>query len=188
MRIAVVIIGSLLLLLLIAMYLDLAARARPTRYLGEPIPAGQEVQIELTPTFEPRAAGWTEPQDVVLEVRSAGKLLVAETESVASLEARTYRVSLPGLTEVELWCAAYAGSDAALSDAAIEVEGLGDNSLRGLRVRVGRDGQWWNDQTLWAVPGGAPAGTIRVRLPEDLAAPAAASSQPVSVEAEELGS
>lgn len=188
MRIAVVIIGSLLLLSLIAMYLDLAARARPPRFLGEPIAAGQDVQIELTPTFEPRAGGWTEPLDVVLEVRSAGQVLVAETEPVGSLEARTYRVSLPGFTEVELWCAAYAGSDAVLSDAAIVVEGLGDTALRGLRVRVGRDGQWWNDQTLWAVPGGAPAGTIRVRIPDAPAVPASASSQPMDVDAEEAGS
>jgi len=184
MRIAAVLLSALLLLGSMALYLNLAKRARPAPRQPSTTTSMQQVQIELTATFDASASGWNEPVDAVLEVRSSGRTLVLETRPIRAFEPQLYNVSLPSLPQIELWCAAHAGSDALLSNSSIETDRRDSEPVRGLRVRLGRQGQWWSDTTIWSIPGGAPAGRVLVTQPTLASASETESSTVPSSEVE----
>lgn len=171
-RIIGLIAGALVLLLFMGSYLELSRRARPKPPRLAPRDSVEGVTIELTPTFATAPSGWGVAPEATLEIRLEGKSIVSSSVVSAPFEPLRFE----GITDLkvgenELWCVAFAGPDAAV---------LGDqwdwetgpspsdpsgHSVRGLRVRVGRNGFWWADQTLWAPAGSAPAGTIRVQVP-----------------------
>lgn len=171
-RILSVVFGAIGLIAFMAIYLEVAKWARPTppRLAGRE--SAESVTIELTPTFALESSGWSSDPTQTLEIRCEGKTIISSVSVSAPFET----IRFEGITDLkvgenELWCVAYAGPDAAVMGDQWDW-GTGPSpydsqlhSVRGLRVRVGRDGFWWTDQTLWAAPGAAPAGVIRVSVP-----------------------
>jgi len=171
MRIAGVIVGALLLVLLVEGYLSLARRARPLPPEIPRRPDVDDVIIELTPSFAAEPGPWSSEPGVRFEVRGLGRTLVADREPIAPFETRRYRldVALPAGVN-ELWCAAFAGPDAAIADDlstidSSETSAEAEAPRRALRVRIGRHGRWWVDRTFWSIPSGSPSGAIRFEIP-----------------------
>ncbi len=127
--------------------------------------------IELTPSFAAEPGPWSGEPGLRFEVRGLGRTLVADHEPIAPFETRRYRLdtALPaGINE--LWCAAYAGPDAAIAEelATIdtsETDAAAAAPRRALRVRIGRHGRWWVDRTFWSIPAGSPSGAVRFEIP-----------------------
>ena len=192
-RIWSVVGGAILLIAFMATYLELARRARPEppRLVERPVATG--VTIELTPTFGVAPSGWGLGGDRTFEVRCEGRTIFSS--EVVSAPGETIRfegVDALSVGDNEVWCVAYAGPDAAVLDDRLDFgTGRSPNvnshgAVRGLRVRIGRGGQWWADQTLWSFPGAAPAGVVRVRIPSGMSEAAQApppADPPVSLHA-----
>ena len=182
MRIIVLVIGSLLLIVGVGGYLNLAKQWRVSPTLSPVETLNDSFIVELTPTFDAHQGYYSAIDPVSGELRINGRLLWESREILpAGLPITISTESVFVVGENELWVAFYRqdsglGDDFGFQDEGAfslddsetdrESEAIEKNAVYGVRVRILIDQRVVLDETLWSIQGGVPGGLLQFQLGE----------------------
>ena len=180
MRIIVLVIGSLLLIVGVGGYLNLAKQWRVSPTLSPVETLNDSFIVELTPTFDAQQGYYSAIDPVSGELRINGRLLWESREILpAGLPITISPESVFVVGENELWVAFYRqdsglGDDFGFQDEGAfslddsetdrESEAIEKNAVYGVRVRILIDQRVVLDETLWSIQGGVPGGLLQFQL------------------------
>ena len=180
MRIIVLVIGSLLLIVGVGGYLNLAKQWRVSPTLSPVETLNDSFIVELTPTFDAHQGYYSAIDPVSGELRINGRLLWESREILpAGLPITISPESVFVVGEHELRVAFYCqdsglGDDFGFQDEGAfslddsetdrESEAIEKNAVYGVRVRILIDQRVVLDETLWSIQGGVPGGLLQFQL------------------------